>query len=151
VNKRLFILAAVLTSFSCAGPNQPDDVDDSNRLITSVGTHRLKDGKLTLEIREEQDRLNYHITRDFDDGAVTKVSFAPAEPFLHSGTDWFAFIESDNVVWVFNGQDVLHCADFKDGSYAIIDSIVRPDIFTEAPGAVRDRLPPSFLEKNPDK
>jgi hypothetical protein len=124
---------------------------ESNRFATAIGTHRLYDGKLTLEIYKDLDRLNYRVTRVARKGAVTKESVAPKQPFMDKEADWFAFAESNDIVWIFNGRNVLNRVIFHEMGLTTTDSVVVPGIVKEAPKDVQDRLPTTFREKFTDE
>jgi hypothetical protein len=126
-------------------------LDDLQSVITTVGSHRLYRGNLTLDIFEQTGGLNYRVTRVKQKGPVTAEGVSPKEPFIQSGADWFAFPESADVVWIFNGRDVLDCVEFKEGSFGTTSSVMKPEIVAKAPNAVRDRLPKSLLEKFKDE
>jgi hypothetical protein len=123
----------------------------SERVITTVGTHRLYEGKLMLIVHEEKGGLNYRVTRVREKGPVKQEGVGPKEPFIKNGADWFAVAESADIVWIFDGQAVLNRVEFKEeGGTRTTDSVVAPEIVKLAPKAVRDRLPKSFLEKSKD-
>jgi hypothetical protein len=122
-------------------------LNDLQKVITTVGTHKLYGGKLTLNVFEDGGGLNYRVTRVKQKGPIRAEGASPKEPFIHSGADWFAFPESADVVWIFDGQNVLNRVEFEEGTTKTMDSVVVPDIVTRAPKAVQDRLPASFLEK----
>jgi hypothetical protein len=61
--------------------------------------------------------------------------------------DWFAFAESNDIVWIFNGRNVLNRVVFHEMGLTTTDSVVVPGIVNEAPKAVQDRLPTTFREK----
>jgi hypothetical protein len=144
LNSRIAKLQAELTDISKI-------LEESRVVITTVGTHRLYAGKLTLDVFEEKEGLNYRVTRILEKGSVKNQSASPREPFIQYGADWFAFAESADVVWIFNGRDVLNCVELGEGVWRTTDSVVVPDIVNRAPQAVRNRLPNSFLDTSEEK
>jgi hypothetical protein len=125
----------------------------SDGFISKVGTYRIYHGKLTLEIYEEKGKLNYLV------GRTNMFSSGPAEPFIEKGPKWFAFVESPRsrsprAIWFFDGRDLLVQIAYDpngdpDDYWAatLYHSDSRPSIVTDAPKAVRDRLPASFKKK----
>ncbi len=130
--------------------------------ISRVGTYRLYHGELTLRIYEDKGKLNYEIghTISYRLSPLWRyrgtVASGPAEPVIEKGSKWFALAElprarSPHSIWIFDGRDLLvqiaydPAGDRDDYRGAVeYHSDSRPSIVTDAPTAVRDRLPESF-------
>ncbi len=122
-------------------------------LISRVGTYRLYHGELSLRIYEDKGKLNYEI------GRTNMFWSGPAEPIIEKGPCWFALVESPKArapraIWIFDGRDLLVQVaydpmgsrdDYRGATEC--DSESRPSIVTNAPNAVRDRLPESFKKR----
>ena len=134
-----------------------------DNFVTTVGTHTLFDGKLTVKIYEEQGKLNYCIIRnwvDHESGSVLTHSSGPVPPTIEKGADWFILAKSPDEVWTFDGHESLVLKEMgpekpgrpRGGIYEI-----RPDLdfqakavqrlVDKAPQALRDRLPEAFTVK----
>ncbi len=146
---------AAVIILSCASPADLAAYDKVGKdgLISKIGTYRLYHGELALRIYEDEGKLNYEI------GRTNLFWGGPAESFIEKGAEWFALVESPKArapraIWIFNGRDLLVQIAYdptgsRDDYWGAIEyhSDSRPSIVTNAPKAVRDRLPESFKKK----
>jgi hypothetical protein len=161
------IARLIVLSLACVEPLSLAASDGVERdgFISKIGTYRLYHGELTLRIYEDEGKLNYEIghTISYRLSLLWRyretVASGPAEPFIEQGSKWFAVAESPRArsphsIWIFDGRDLLiqiayDPAGDRDDYWGAVEyhSDSRPSIVTDAPRAVRDRLPESFKQR----
>jgi hypothetical protein len=127
---------AILLLFVAAGERD---------FVTTVGEHTRFDGKLTLKVYEQGDKLNYRVCHEEKDGLAES---GPSKPGIEKGSKWFIYARTDDEVWIYDGGTVLILRPFHDrrkgfpsgGFYQLGGKRFRDVI----PDAVWDRLPDSM-------
>jgi hypothetical protein len=134
--------------------------------VTTVGTHVICAGTVTVRVYEEADKLNYRVTRNWSDHEGESVRIhtsGPVEPPIDEDADWFIYAESPDEVWTFDGRESLILREMgppapdresHGGIYEIhpdsdFQSNAIQRIANKAPQALRDRLPEAFRAKFP--
>jgi hypothetical protein len=125
--------------------------------ITTVGTHNLYEGKITVKIEEVSGRLDSFIKRNkMADETREFGMWGPLNPRIKMDAPWFVYAESADEAWWFDGAKRLYLLSFSDrrpnygagGIYQIDAKHLKI-----APKEVQDRLPKAFKEvpKEEDK
>jgi hypothetical protein len=137
-----------------------------NNFVTTVGTHVICAGKVTVRVYEQEDKLNYRVTRNWSEreGEPVRIhTSGPVEPPIDQDADWFIYAESPDEVWTFDGRESLILRemgrtvpgrDSHGGIYEIhphsdFQSNAIQRIADKAPQALRDSLPEAFRAKFP--
>ena len=139
---------AVLLAIKWAKPVYPV----TTGVITTLGRHYVSRGGNFIEIYEQGDKLNYRIGRRYRNESIVR---SPAQAEIVKGSPWFAFVETSNRIWIFNGERMLLTLEmFRPSSMAggfkreeLEISIKGPKLVEEAPKGVRDRLPQAFKDR----
>src|SRR5262245_47080612 len=111
------------------------DDPQAPRAITTLGEHKLFDGKLTVKASEQDGKLTYRITRIGRWGTETLNT---ATDVTKEGAVWVIVAESPDKFWVFwNGAlNKWEFADSDQGRNSTCKVTTGPAILKEAPKAV---------------
>lgn len=108
---------------------------------------------MSLKIYEDKEKLNYEV------GRTNMFWCGPAEPFIDQEAPWFVWVDSPRsrsprAIWIVNGRDHLFeiaydPAGNRDDYWGTVlrDADSSPWLVTDAPKAVRGRLPESFKKR----
>jgi hypothetical protein len=119
-----------------------DSETEPRQVIVKTGAHRVLSALLTIVITEAQGKLEYSITCQLE-GFRSIVTLS--DPCMKSPVGWFVYPESLDSVWVFVGDDLYRHQTFEAGHTIEVQTATDdPTLISEAPPAVRDRLPPGF-------
>jgi hypothetical protein len=117
--------------------------------ITTLGRHVITPGEFEVEVVEVPVRvmfsLNYRPAwwRGWDYWNTT-------DPWIEKGAKWFAFVESRDRLWVYDGNDCLGLWTLRGGSIKGVTYRTTgdfPGLVASAPEGVRDLLPKAFRDK----
>jgi hypothetical protein len=114
--------------------------------ITTVGDHKLFDGKLSVSVSEKEGNLTYRITHPVKAG---KNTISPAKDLKKENAVWVIFAESPNKVWIY-WDSVLTRYEYKvteRGTESSSAVFTGEAILKSAPKAVLDRLPKQVVDK----
>jgi hypothetical protein len=95
-------IVAVLLAIRGAEPFYPVTTGQ----ITTLGRHFISREGHFVEVYEQGDELYYRVGRRERNG---HSAIGPSEAHIVKGTPWFAFVESANRIWIFDGDGVLSC------------------------------------------
>lgn len=98
-------LATLLIAATGAAGEHPD------RFVTTPGSHSLAGGKVTVEVTEAADGFRWKVSMPLKGGGQTAVR--RAEP--PSGKGWFAYADSADAVWVYDGRGQLSLIESAEG------------------------------------
>ena len=88
----------VSISAACCGEVKRSRPRSGIGFITTIGTHKRSESKLSFKIFEEKEKLNYRIIRKAKGSSET---VGPVTPRLEKSAPWFLFVESDEKRAVF--------------------------------------------------
>jgi hypothetical protein len=103
--------------------------------ITDLGTHEILKGKSSIRLFMQGDAINYRFTTGMS-------SFGPTEAPIEKGSKWFAYVESPDKVWVYDGKNdivLLENAGTNCGIYSL--SYCGEALRKRIPAGVVARLP----------
>ncbi len=112
--------------------------------ITQPGKHVVLSDAREIRIYEQNGRLNYRVWYKDDSGSGT---MGPTNPGIKPDTDWFAYVESRDRYWIYDGEDGLKLVEVlpKRMKTSSIER-ARDRLVREMPPAVRARLPHTVAE-----
>jgi hypothetical protein len=116
------------------------------RAITTLGDHRLFDGKLTVKVFEKDGKLTFRITRI---GRWNTGTISPATDVKKDGAAWVFVADSPDSFWGYwDGRLVKwEFEDTDDGGKSTSTVVTGRAILKQAPRAVLDNLPRELLDK----
>jgi len=135
-------LAATLGAGSGAGGGDKEDTE----FLTKPGKYELYEGKLIVEVREDDGVLRFDI--NFVRPGSTAGVAAKSSAVRAKG--WFVHPVSPSQAWFYQGSEVLYLLERKTGQDRVTITTVRPGtkdgaaVLRKAPNSVMDRLPESF-------
>lgn len=124
--------------------------DYPQHYITQFWEHHLLDDSRVLRLYEDESYINYRFTA----GATT---WGPTAAHIPKESKWFAFVETRDRVWIYDGIDdlaLLSKTEKGTGSYSV--KVCGDWLMQEIPLEVRSRIPKrlgakSTLETNSQK
>jgi hypothetical protein len=144
----------ILALVGSSAIGQKDDAPGKRvegKFVTTVGTHVICDGNVTVSVYEQKGKLNFRAN-----GA------GPVPPLIEKSTPWFVYAKSADEIWAFVGHGTLFFYESttdpnsrnqtRRGIYEVLAEsdfevgAVRR-IADKVPQAVRDRLPDAFRAK----
>jgi hypothetical protein len=147
---------AICSALIAASTHSQAQVDNAAKpetkgtFVTTVGTHKLFGGKITLKIEEVDGKLDSYVNRNREKGEFRKTGgWGPLNPRIKKGAPWFIYAESADEVWWFDGDSHLHLMPFENHRAGFADGgiyqIGRKQM-QMVPREVQDRLPKAFKE-----
>jgi hypothetical protein len=153
-----FITSFVLIVGSKYADSQVEKIPKSEAkgsFITTVGTHKLYGGKITVKIEEANGKLDSFIKRNKMEGETRELpTWGPLNPRIKKEAPWFVYTESADEAWWFDGDKHLYLLPFSGRRHEYeAGGLYQLDAkhLTIAPKAVLDRLPETFKELPKDK
>ncbi|QDU54944.1 hypothetical protein [Aeoliella mucimassa] len=103
--------------------------------ITQLGEYQFLDDSRVLELYEEDGYINYRFKTGGKSRGTSKAS-------IPKGSPWFAFVETRNRVWIYDGVDdlvLLSNSEKQRGTYSI--KVCGDWLIQQIPPEVTSRLP----------